>query len=31
MNLGWRYMLPIAAVNVLVAGAWIALTGARAG
>ena len=26
MNLGWRYMLPLAAVNVLLAGAWIALT-----
>jgi NADH-quinone oxidoreductase subunit H len=26
MNLGWRYMLPLALANVLVAGLWIALT-----
>ncbi len=27
MNLGWKYMLPVAALNVLLAGAWIAVTG----
>ena len=27
MNLGWKYMLPVAALNVLIAGAWIAVTG----
>ena len=26
MNLGWKYMLPVAALNVLIAGAWIAVT-----